>query len=84
MQTFMIIERFDPVDLDAIYKRLNQDGRGLPDGLHFVESWLTADNKTVYQIMRTDNAELFDVWFEHWDDLIEFEVVALREKPTAS
>ena len=81
MARYLIIERFDSRNLDAIYRRLNEKGRGLPDGLHFVDSWLTATNDCVYQIMETDDESLFETWFAWWDDLIEFEMSLLREKP---
>ena len=37
MTRYMVIETFKPGALDAIYERLHTRGRGLPDGLHFVE-----------------------------------------------
>jgi hypothetical protein len=37
MALYMIVERFPAENLDAIYERLHTKGRGLPDGLHFVE-----------------------------------------------
>lgn len=83
MARYMIIERFEPESLAAIYTRLQTKGRGLPDGLHFVDSWLTADGSCVYQIMETDDAALFDVWFKHWEDLVSFEIVPLRDKPAS-
>ena len=84
MARYMIIERFEPDKLTPIYDRLNTNGRGLPEGLHFIDSWLTADNSCVYQLMETDNVALFDRWFEHWADLIDFEIVPLREKPSGA
>jgi len=81
MTRYMIIERFEPDNLTAIYDRLNQKGRGLPDGLYFIDSWLTADNSCVYQLMETANESLFDLWFEYWSDLVSFEIIPLRDKP---
>ena len=81
MAQYMIIERFEPEKLPAIYDRLHTKGRGLPDGLYFVNSWLTQDNCCVCQVMETEQPELFEVWFEYWNDLVSFEIVPLREKP---
>ena len=81
MQRYMIIERFSPDQLDAIYKRLQDKGRMLPEGLHFVDSWLTRNNSTVYQLMETDDPALLALWQTYWDDLVAFEVHPLRDKP---
>ena len=53
----------------------------LPQGLEYVDSWLAADQTRCFQLMRTDRPELFERWFAFWDDLVEFEVVGLGEKP---
>lgn len=83
MARYMIIERFDPANLAAIYERLHTKGRGLPDGLLFIDSWLTADDSAVYQLMETDDPALFEVWCAYWSDLVSFEIMPLREKPSA-
>ena len=79
----MIIETFPPGSLDAIYDRLHNKGRMLPDGLDFVESWLDESGGRVFQIMATDDYQTFDQWTRHWDDLVDFEIIRLREKPAA-
>lgn len=78
---YMIVERFPAENLDAIYERLHLKGRGLPEGLHFVESWLSDAGDTVWQIMETDDPATFDKWTPNWDDLVEFEITPLRAKP---
>ena len=40
---FMVIERFKGRDPAPIYSRLREQGRALPDGLHFVASWVEAN-----------------------------------------
>jgi hypothetical protein len=79
MTRYMVIETFKPGALDAIYDRLHT--RGLPDGLHFIESWLAADGSRCFQIMETADSATFDLWMPYWSDLVEFEIVALGEKP---
>ena len=81
MALYMIVERFPAENLDAIYERLHTKGRGLPDGLHFVESWLSDAGDTVWQIMETDDPVTFDKWTPYWDDLVDFEITPLRAKP---
>ncbi len=78
----MVIERFPPERLEAIYARFHEKGRGLPDGLRYVDSWLADSNDTVWQIMETDDPTTFDKWTPYWDDLVDFEIRPLRSKPT--
>ena len=46
-----------------------------------VDSWLTRNNSTVYQLMETDDPALLALWQIYWDDLVAFEVHPLRDKP---
>ena len=78
---YIVIETFPESALYTIYERLHTKGRGLPEGLEFVESWLDAAGNRVFQVMRTDDPALFEKWQKHWDDLIDFEIVELRDKP---
>jgi hypothetical protein len=77
---YMVIETF-PEDPDPIYARFNSKGRMLPTGLHFVDSWLSADGGRCFQLMETDRPETFDKWTAEWSDLADFEIVPLGQKP---
>ena len=81
MTEYMVIETFAPGRSDAVYERLRDRGRMLPEGLEFVQSWLSRDQHTCFQLMRTARPELFETWFEHWRDLVSFELVELGPKP---
>ncbi len=83
MQRYMIVETFPSTNLDAIYERLHTKGRMLPEGLEFVESWLAESGDRVFQIMQTADISTFDKWTCHWDDLVDFEIISLRDKPSA-
>ena len=37
---FMVIERFAANDMVPIYQRVGSDGRMLPDGLEYIDSWV--------------------------------------------
>ena len=73
---YMIIERFR--DMPAIYRRLREKGRMMPDGLEYVSSWINVDLKTCWQVMRTEDESLFERWTSNWKDLIDFEIVPVR------
>ena len=84
MTRYMVVETFKPGTLDQIYDRLHTKGRGLPEGLIFIESWLAADGSRCFQTMETDDPTTFDRWIPYWSDLVEFEIVPLGEKPGKS
>ena len=72
---FMVIERFRDQDARAIYRRLRERGRMMPEGLTFVSSWVSADLGRCFQLMEADDVTLLQRWIASWSDLIEFEVV---------
>tara|TARA_R110000851_G_scaffold329853_1_gene502108 strand:+ start:17 stop:319 length:303 start_codon:yes stop_codon:yes gene_type:complete len=75
MKQYMVIERFKPDCVEAVYERLSRKGRMLPPELHFVNSWVNKELGLCYQLMETEDSQLFSVWTQHWNDLIEFDIV---------
>lgn len=63
---FMVIEYFENNDMVPIYERFCQSGRGLPDGLEFVDSWVEANFARCFQVMKCDDPKLFQQWILHW------------------
>lgn len=78
---FMVVEKFRNQDGKAVYRKL-QKGRGLPDGLKFVASYVTADLGRCFQLMETDDVTLFQKWIADWQEVVEFEVVPVVEGKT--
>lgn len=70
----MIIENFRNGDAAPVYARFRAKGRLAPDGLRYVNSWVTADLSRCYQVMECDDRTLLDSWMAAWEDLVEFEV----------
>jgi Protein of unknown function (DUF3303) len=81
MKQYMVIETFLPGCKEKIYERFHAQGRMLPDGLIYVNSWLEKDGDRCFQLMETNDPSLFNVWIEKWNDLTAFEVVEIGEKP---
>jgi hypothetical protein len=81
MKQYMVIETFLPGCKEKIYDRFHRKGRMMPDGLTYINSWLEKDGDRCFQLMEAKDPSLFQVWFEHWKDLISIEVVELGEKP---
>jgi hypothetical protein len=77
MKQYMVIERFKDGCFDAAYERFHTNGRLLPDGLNYLNSWVNKDNNICFQIMETNNPELFEIWFKRWDDLVHFELIEI-------
>jgi len=71
---FMIIERFKAGDAKPVYERFDASGRLMPDGLEYVESWVTADLAACYQVVRGERVDV-NLWIEAWRDLVDFEVI---------
>jgi hypothetical protein len=72
---FMIIERFKNRDPAPVYHRLHEQGRALPDGLRYIESWIEANFERCFQIMECDDAVVLQRWVLEWRDLVDFEIV---------
>jgi len=79
MKKYMVIEYFKLGCFAAIYERYNREGRLLPEGLYYLDSWVSRDKNVCFQLMATDKAALFPEWFKRWDDLIAFEVYPIDE-----
>ncbi|HEV3138302.1 MAG TPA: DUF3303 family protein [Pirellulales bacterium] len=72
---FMVIEKFRNQDAKAVYRRFRDQGRMMPDGLKFVNSWVEADLGRCFQVMECDDITLIQRWVTQWSDLVEFEIV---------
>ena len=71
----MIIEKFHAGKVKIIYKRLDEKGRMMPDGVNYINSWIHTDMGTCYQVMESDTEEKIHEWISHWKDLADFEII---------
>ena len=74
---FMIVERFKDRNPEPIYARLREQGRAMPDGLRYIDSWIEANFDRCFQLMECDDVGLLQRWIMQWRDLVEFEIVAV-------
>lgn len=81
MTQYLVIESFFENCTEKVYERFHNEGRMLPEGLNYLDSWLAKDGIRCFQLMETERYELFQEWTEKWDDLTHFEIVEIREKP---
>jgi hypothetical protein len=77
---FMVIERFAGNDMLPVYTRVAEKGRGLPDGLKYVNSWIEPNFGRCFQLMECDDLTLFQQWILHWQGTgVTFEIVPVVE-----
>lgn len=78
MQEYMCVEYFKEGCVDEIYRRLEQKGRMLPKGLIFINSWVNRSENICFQLMQTDDPQLFNVWMKKWNDLVTFRLYQVQ------
>ena len=71
----MVIERFRDGAAEAVYRRFDERGRLMPDGLVYIDSWVDSSLSRCFQLMECNDLGLLDEWAAHWTDLVEFEFV---------
>ena len=71
----MVVERYT-AGPGLVYERAAARGRMLPEGLHYVDSWVVDDDRLdrCFQLMETDDPRLLDTWVDRWSDLAELDV----------
>jgi hypothetical protein len=66
MVLFMIVERFRDNDMLPIYKRVRDEGRMLPEGLTYIDSWVEPNFSRCFQLMECDDLRLLQEWALRW------------------
>ena len=75
---FMVIERFKPGCTTLIGERFHENGRMLPEGVTYHASWVEPDGARCFQIMEAASPELGQAWVNHWNDLVDFEIISVQ------
>ena len=81
---FMVIERFRPGQAPAVYRRFRDHGRMAPDGVRYLASWVDLGFERCFQVMDADDEPTLKAWTEHWDDLVDFDIVPVRTSADAA
>lgn len=81
---FMVIERFKDNDMIPVYRRVRERGRGLPEGLTYVDSWVKTDFSCCFQLMECNDLKLLQQWVLDWRGAgVTFEIMpVLTSKET--
>lgn len=72
---YMVIEHFRNHDAVPVYRRFREQGRMMPEGLKYIDSWTEANFNRCFQLMECDDPRALEQWVARWEDLIDFEVV---------
>ena len=80
----MVIEYFNAGAAVDIYRRSRDRGRQLPPGLEYLDSWVDLNYFQCFQLMRTDDRALFDLWIKAWSDPGHFEIIPVRTSAEAA
>jgi hypothetical protein len=81
---FMVVERFPPGGAKAVYSRVRREGRMLPEGLRYLDSWVQADLGGCFQLMECDEVGPLQEWIARWSDLADFEVFPVAPSAVTS
>jgi hypothetical protein len=81
---YMVIEYFKAGAAADIYRRARDRGRQLPPGLEYIDSWVDLDYHRCFQLMRTEDRSLFELWIRSWSDLAHFEIIPVRTSAEAA
>ena len=82
---FMVVERFAAGRQAEIYRTVRERGRMTPEGLVYVDSWISASFDVCFQLMECDDPVLFQEWVVGWGDLVDIDVIPVtNSKATAA
>jgi hypothetical protein len=79
----MVLERFKQGP-GPVYRRFREQGRLAPEGLRYVDSFVTEDLSRCYQVMECEDEALLRLWMGRWSDLVDFEVVTVLRSAEAA
>jgi hypothetical protein len=79
----MVVETFRQ-GAAPVYERAAEQGRLLPVGLAYLDSWVDQRLKRCFQLMQTDDVRLLHEWTARWSDLVEFEIVPVISSAQAT
>ena len=80
---FMVIEHFKNGDAAAVYRCFRDQGRMMPEGLNYVDSWVGSKFDRCFQLMECNDISLLQEWVNKWQDLIEFEIIPVLSSKEA-
>jgi hypothetical protein len=71
---YMVVEGFRQ-GAAPVYARAAEQGRLLPAGVRYLESWVDERMDRCFQLMQADDMGRLHDWTASWGDVVEFEIV---------
>lgn len=81
---FMVVEHFAPGAAAEVYRIAREQGRMLPDGLIYIDSWVSAGLDTCFQLMECEDPVLLQEWVANWGELGHVEIVPVTHSHATS
>jgi len=72
---FMIIENFKKSGAKTVYDRFEKNGRMMPEGLNYINSWVEMNFEKCFQVVECDDEITLQKWITNWQDLVDFEII---------
>ena len=72
---YMVIEKFHTGKVKALYERFEKEGRLMPEGVRYVNSWTDKNVQICFQLMESESREKLLEWIDNWKDYASFKVV---------
>lgn len=72
---FMVIENFKKSSAKVVYDRYDKNGRMMPEGLSYINSWVDKKFEKCYQVVECDDKNKLQEWISNWQDLVDFEII---------
>jgi len=73
----MVVEKFKAGHFEKMSELWNKKGRMLPEGLYYLNSWINKEQHICFQLMETNQPELFAEWTDKWKEHTDFEIVPI-------
>lgn len=72
---FMVVEYFVDGKAAEVYRIAREEGRQMPEGVRYLDSWVTVSLDRCFQLMECDDLAAMQEWIANWEGLVRFEVV---------
>lgn len=72
---YLVIEKFHKGKEKELYKRFDEEGRLMPEGIRYINSWIDEQLTTCFQVMEAGTIENIHEWISHWNDLADFQII---------